>query len=69
MNKPDREEPGFPSLEEVLEWRRLLAEPPEKIGGIEAPEMVGYCDDGIASGLRRTGGLAGLPDHGLDLTC
>ncbi len=26
MNKPDHEEPGFPSLEEVREWRRLMDE-------------------------------------------
>jgi hypothetical protein len=26
MNKPDREEPAFPSLEEVREWRRLMDE-------------------------------------------
>ncbi len=26
MDEPDREEPGFPSLEEVREWRRLMDE-------------------------------------------
>ncbi len=26
MSEPDREEPGFPSLEEVREWRLLMDE-------------------------------------------
>ncbi len=26
MNEPETKEPGFPSLEEVLEWRRLMNE-------------------------------------------
>ncbi len=29
MNEPDRKEPGFPSLEEVRKWRRMMDESEE----------------------------------------